>query len=107
MTEPIQLTGQPCRPPVSDEYPGPWRLPILNYEGVNYFLDMRLKQFREVRNPHSFVDFDSDVGMRMCAGIIVLACPYCGQGHIEPESIETRFLRCQRCKGALAIPSWN
>lgn len=104
MTEPIQLTGQPCKPPVSDEYPGAWRLPILKYDGVDYFVDMRLKQFREVSNPHSFIDFDSDTGTHICAGFTILACPYCEQESIRPESTETNFLLCQRCKGTFAYP---
>ena len=104
MTEPIQLTGRPRKPPVSDEYPGPWRLPILKHDGTDYFVDMRLKQFREVSNPYNFIDFDSDIGIRMCAGITIIDCPYCGQGRIGRESTETDFLRCQRCKGTFAFP---
>jgi hypothetical protein len=40
----------------------PGRLPIVNWQGADYFVDRRLRQFREVRNPHHFVDFDSPEG---------------------------------------------
>ena len=44
---------------------GPRRLPIVKSKGRFYFVDERLKQFREETNPHNFIDFDSDEGQRM------------------------------------------
>lgn len=38
----------------------PRRLPVVRISGVEYFLDMRLKQLRRVDNPHDYIDLDSD-----------------------------------------------
>ena len=35
----------------------PRRLPIVDAKGKRYFLDMRLKQYRNVENPFEFFDF--------------------------------------------------
>jgi len=35
----------------------PRRLPIVTVEGKRYFLDMRLRQYRNVENPHDYFDF--------------------------------------------------
>jgi len=34
------------------------RLPVVEYKGKRYFLDDRLKQIRNVDNPHDFADFE-------------------------------------------------
>jgi hypothetical protein len=39
---------------------GPWCLPMVQHGQMQYFADLRLRQFREVSNPHNYVDFDSD-----------------------------------------------
>jgi len=46
-----QDSGQPARPR---------RLPVVRISGVEYFLDMRLRQLRQVNNPHEYIDLDSD-----------------------------------------------
>ena len=38
----------------------PRRLPTTIINGKEYFIDERLKQFRDVENPHDFIDFDGD-----------------------------------------------
>jgi len=45
----------------------PRRLPIVRIDNVCWFVDVRLRQFRDVTNPHNYVDFDSDAGERMFA----------------------------------------
>lgn len=42
------------RPP---EIHMPRRLPVVALEGKSYFLDMRLRQYRNVENPHDSIDF--------------------------------------------------
>lgn len=32
-------------------------LPVILLNGVQYFIDNRLQQFRQVKNPHQFIDF--------------------------------------------------
>lgn len=41
---------------------GPWTLSIVQYEGTMYFADLRLKQFRDIHDPHNCIDFDSEQG---------------------------------------------
>ena len=40
-------------------------LPIVEFDGRSWFLDKRLKEFRDVKNPHNRVDFRSKRGDRM------------------------------------------
>ena len=35
----------------------PRRLPIVTLEGKHYFFDIRLRQYRNVENPHDYVNF--------------------------------------------------
>ena len=44
---------------------GPRQLPIAQIQGDFYYIDERLKQFREVTNSHNFIDFNSDEGQKM------------------------------------------
>jgi len=34
------------------------QLPIIDYKGKKYFRDDRLRQIRNVDNPHEYVDFE-------------------------------------------------
>ncbi len=36
----------------------PVRLPVVTMNGKSYFVDSRLRQYRNVENPHDFIDFD-------------------------------------------------
>jgi hypothetical protein len=40
-------------------------LSILDVEGVQYYVDTRLEEFRPVDNPHEHIPFDSERGMVM------------------------------------------
>ena len=35
----------------------PRRLPIVRIGATYYFLDLRLRQLRDVTNPHNYIDF--------------------------------------------------
>ena len=35
----------------------PRRLPVVEADGARYFLDRRLRQYRNVENPHEVIDF--------------------------------------------------
>ena len=45
----------------------PRRLPVVEYNGQSWFMDLRLAQFRDVWNPSHYVDFDTEEGRRMLA----------------------------------------
>jgi len=34
------------------------RLPVVDYKGKKYFRDDRLRQIRNVENPHDYIDFE-------------------------------------------------
>jgi len=38
------------------------QLPIIDYKGKKYFRDDRLRQIRNVDNPHDYVDFEEMSG---------------------------------------------
>lgn len=38
----------------------PVQLPVIQMNGKSYYVDSRLKQYRNVDNPHDFIDFDDD-----------------------------------------------
>lgn len=39
----------------------PVQLPIIQMNGRSYYVDSRLKQYRNIENPHDFIDFDDDL----------------------------------------------
>ena len=57
----------------------PRRLPTVCFDGVEYFVDERLHEFREVHNPHQRVEFDSEAGAAMVEAFYTIDCPHCGQ----------------------------
>ena len=45
---------------------GPRVLPVVQYGQIRYFADLRLRQFRDIENPHNYVEFDSEQGRLIC-----------------------------------------
>ncbi len=43
---------------LNDQTSGPVQLPVVRFNGKSYFKDSRLKQYRNVMNPHDTLDFD-------------------------------------------------
>jgi hypothetical protein len=41
-------------------------LPVVQIGPTQYVADLRLRQFRNVKNPHEGMDFDNEKGKRMC-----------------------------------------
>jgi hypothetical protein len=78
-------------------FAGPWVLPIVYYETRRYFIDLRLRQFREVENPHDFHDFDGEGGRQMCRQTGVTVCPACGMAVIVATILSHEELRCMSC----------
>ena len=75
----------------------PRRLPAVHLHGVDYFVDRRLRQFREVTNPHNYVDFDSETGKEMCAESVLLECPICGQPAVVSKYTTEGQVECVLC----------
>ena len=84
---------------------GPRVLPVVQYGRARYFADLLLGQFRDIENPHSFVDFDSEQGRLMCRQTGVLWCPGCGMGVIISKAFEQQTLRCMQCMDWI-VPSF-
>jgi len=38
------------------------RLPTVKINGKTYYVDTRLRQYRNVENPHDFIDMDEEEG---------------------------------------------
>jgi len=80
---------------------GPRVLPVVYYGTTGYFADLLLGQFRDIENPHKFVDFDSEQGRLMCSQTGVVWCPECRMGVIVSKAFEQERLRCMRCLNVL------
>jgi len=78
-------------------FTGPWALPIVRYETTMYFADLRLQQFRDVSNPHNYVEFDSEKGKQMCEQGGVVVCRECRMCAIISTALQKNELRCMNC----------
>ena len=76
---------------------GPRVLPVVQYEQIRYFADLRLAQFRDIENPHNYVNFDSEQGRLICRQTSVIRCPGCGMSVIVSKAFEQQSLRCMHC----------
>ena len=76
---------------------GPWVLPMVMYGGVQYFADLRLRQFRNINNPHDAVDFDTHHGRQMCRHNGIVYCQQCHTAFIIPRIVQGRHLYCVLC----------
>ena len=86
-----------------EEAGGPWVLPIIQRGPTQYFADLRLRQFRNVQNPHDYVDFDSEQGRQMCEQTGIVVCRECQLAAIISPAIDRKELRCMNCL-ALIVP---
>ena len=43
-------------------------LPVVRHGATQYFVDLRLRRFRNVQKPHEYWDFESEKGSR-CASV--------------------------------------
>jgi len=87
-------------------FSGPWTLPIVRYEATLYFADLRLRQFRDISNPHNYVEFDSERGQRMCRQNGIIMCFHCGATVIVSTALDMEKLRCVQCFG-LIVPLFD
>ena len=78
-------------------FSGPRALPMVRYGTVSYFADLRLRQFRDIGNPHNYMDFDSESGQRICRQNGIIICPECGTSVIVSSVLDIEKLRCVQC----------
>lgn len=82
----------------------PRRLPTVRLNGVDYFIDERLGEFRPVWNPHHRVEFNSAAGVAMLHRIAIVTCPDCGQELGVPLAPETGAdLVCPTCLATIGL----
>lgn len=87
-------------------FAGPWTLPIVRVDTTMYFADLRLRQFRDINNPHNYVDFDSERGRHMCRQNGVITCFHCGTTAIVSTALDMERLRCVQCF-SLIVPLFD
>jgi len=87
-------------------FAGPWTLPIVRHEQTMYFADLRLKQFRDINNPHNCIDFDSVQGQQICTQNGIVTCFHCGTIVIISTALDMEMLRCVRCY-SLIVPLFD
>ena len=85
------------------EEDGPWVLPMVQHGPTQYFTDLRLRQFRNVKNPHEYTDFESERGRQMCEEVGIVVCRECQMASIVSPALDRKELRCMNCL-ALIVP---
>jgi len=76
---------------------GPRALPIVGYEGTIYFVDLRLREFRDIKDFGNSVRFGSEKGQQICKQTGVVSCSSCGMSAIVSKEFENETLRCMQC----------
>ena len=76
---------------------GPRVLPVVHCGTTGYFADLLLGQFRDIENPHNYIDFDSEQGQLMCSQTSVVWCPECRMSVIVSKAFEQEKIRCMQC----------
>ncbi len=82
---------------------GPQMLPMVQHGPTQYFTDLRLRQFRDTRNPHNHMDFESEQGKRICEQAGIVVCRECKMAAIISPALDKKELRCMNCL-ALIVP---
>ncbi len=86
---------------------GPRQLPTVQQDGNEYFVDVRLRQFRTVTppvGPIEFIDFDSPRGRRMLNECVMLECPGCRQAVVVSKYSSERDVECTKCGHGISQP---
>jgi len=72
-------------------------LPVVLFEGKQYFADLRLNEFRPVQGLLESIPFDSEEGKVMCRNTGMVTCKSCGMSFLISMAYEEEPLRCMRC----------
>jgi len=74
------------------------RLPTVNLNGRNYFVDQELREFRSAGDRFAtadFVRFDSAQGHALWEQCLIATCSKCGTERVEPR--HASGVKCHRC----------
>lgn len=83
------------------------RLATLRFEGDEYFIDNRLREFRTVTPPMrmiEFIRFESAKGRQMLACCGCLTCRHCGRTFAIDRRHASSETWCPGCRQAVGIP---
>jgi len=72
-------------------------LPIVRIQDKEYFVDLRLGQFREVQNPYEYINFDTSEGKVLLEYVPLVECQHCGFRAVVSKTNEE--LSCMKCRG--------
>jgi len=78
-------------------------LPVVQIGPRQYFADLRLRQFRNVKDPHECVDFDNEKGRKICEQTGIVVCRECQLAALISPAAGRKELRCMNCL-ALIVP---
>ena len=78
------------------DLPGVHALPILRLPKKSYFIDLALRQFREVENAGNFINFDTVDGKALCEYAKIVSCEKCGICAIVARLSE-KHICCTSC----------
>ncbi len=81
-------------------------LPVVLYEGRQYFIDLRLNEFRPVEGFES-IAFNSKQGKVMCKDTGVFICISCGMSVVISRAYEDKPLHCMQCFGREFLPLYD
>ncbi len=87
----------------AEDADGTWVLPVVQHGTTKYFVDLRLRQFRNVRKPHEYWGFESETGQKMCEQTGIVVCRECRMAAIISPALDREELRCMNCL-ALIVP---
>ncbi len=88
------------------EWSGPRRLPTVDRDGDEYFVDVCLRQFRTVTPPPrhvEFIDFKPGRGRRMLEDYLILECFWCGQTIVVSRRSSEKDVQCMQCGARLSL----
>jgi hypothetical protein len=76
---------------------------IVQHGPRQYAVDLRLRQFRNAKDPHESVDFDNEKGTKMCEQTGIVVCRESQMAAIISPAVDKKELRCMNCL-ALIVP---
>ena len=80
----------------------PRRLPVVGHAGRQWFVDLRLREFRTTGIPWVLVGFNSPEGVAMCEKFGIERCPFCPAYIMVGDGAEQGNAICRNC-GATVV----
>ena len=88
----------PTRPNIDKRVlDGPGRLVVVPLPDREYFIDLLLGQFRNVKNGEEYIPFDTELGRQLCRVANVVSCRHCRANFVVSSWLLKKQIRCMRC----------